>query len=169
PEMTTSPEAGTEQASSDEANIKQLFPEAQLANPDTVPIGIHSPKVVWEGKSLAVNFAIQYRNEDGKNQQGKIVVLAYGPEALLTYPAGVLNFSGSGSLLTADKGEYFSVSRFREVKAKFGPVASTDHLRNVDIFLFENSGKLLVHQNFKTGPAKNREPSPRPAASAKGF
>ena len=171
PEAIPSPEPSADVvsvASTQSISLSQLFPQARLADPNAVSVGIHSPRVAWEGKTLVVNFAIQYRKEDGKNQQGKIVILVYGPEALLTYPMGILNFSGKGGIISPEKGEYFSVSRFREVKAKFGPVASTETLKNIDIFLFETNGTVLLHQNFKPGLVKVGEPSPRAVLSPLG-
>jgi hypothetical protein len=93
------------------------------------PISIYEPQVKWSGRSssatLKVQFFIQYTREDKGNQQGRIILLARGPQTVLSYPLGVLNDPDSSSLIAPDKGEYFSVSHVREVKTDFGPFKSS--------------------------------------------
>jgi hypothetical protein len=131
-----------------------LFPKSiqnQLPDPSTLPFSIQTPTFNWEGKLLKVRFAIQYIKNDGGNHQGKILLLARGPDTLLAYPNGILNDSGNGSLISPEKGEFFSVSRFREVKAEFGPVQSKNSLQEVEIFIFDKSGQLLFERTLKVG------------------
>jgi len=65
----------------------------------------------------------------------------------------VLNPSDSSSLIAPDKGEYFSVSRMREVKAEFGPMKSSSELKTVEVFLFSGQGGLLIHQTLTPSAA----------------
>jgi hypothetical protein len=122
---------------------KVLAPSADASK---VAIQIGTPKVFWQGKTLRVGFDIQYVRPDKGNQQGRIVIIARGPETLLAYPDGVLNPSTADSLVSPDQGEYFSVSRFREVRAEFGPLRSPELLKEVEILLFDNSSQILIHQ-----------------------
>lgn len=115
-----------------------------------VPIEIGDLKSEWSGKILNVYFNIRYVLKNGSNQQGRIVILARGPESMLAYPSGVLNPPGSASLISPEKGEYFSVSRFREVRAKFGPVQSKDAIHTVETLIFGGQDQLLFHQIIKT-------------------
>jgi hypothetical protein len=116
-----------------------------------IPIIIYDPHVNWAGRTLKVQFFIQYTKEDKGNQQGRIAVLARGAETLIAYPPGILNSGESASLIAPDKGEYFSVSHIREVKADFGPMKSNTALKEVEVFLFGNNDKLLVHQILTPG------------------
>lgn len=127
--------------------------------PNDSAIAIYDPHVQWHGRTLTVQFFIQYVKEDKGNQQGRIILLARGGDTLLAYPSGVLNSSDSSSLVAPEKGEYFSVSRIREVKADFGPMKSNAALKDVEVFLFGNEGRLLVHQILT--PTAN---APAPAA-----
>lgn len=126
-----------------------------LSEKGNIPIGMHGPKVVWQGKTLNVSFNIQYHAEDKGNQQGRIVVLARGPEVMMAYPEGVLNRSGQTELIAAKRGEYFSVSRFREVRAKFGPMKSQDSIKEVEVILLNEEGQIMIYQNLipQTPPA----------------
>lgn len=114
-------------------------------------ISISEPRVNWLGRKLSVQFFIQYVREDKGSQQGRIVLLARGGDTLLGYPAGVLNTDEKSSLVAPEKGEYFSVSRIREVKTEFGPMKSNSALKSVEVFLFGNDGRLLVHQMLQPG------------------
>ena len=116
-----------------------------------IPLIIYDPHVNWSGRTLKVQFFIQYTKEDKGNQQGRIVVLARGSDTLLAYPAGILNPGENTSLIAPDKGEYFSVSHIREVKTDFGPMKSNTALKEVEVFLFGNNDRLLVHQILTPG------------------
>jgi hypothetical protein len=126
-------------------------------------ISIYEPKVKWLGKTLKVQFFIQYNKEDKGNQQGRIILIARGPQTLMAYPADVFNLTDSPALIIPDKGEYFSVSRIREVKADFGPARTNRDFTSVEVFLLSTDQKLLVHQFLKapeqpTAPAKSPKP-----------
>lgn len=130
-----------------------------------IPVAIHAPKLTWAsssgGRFLKVRFSIQYVLENRGSQQGRIVILARGPDALLAHPQGVFRKFGEGSLIAPERGEYFSVSRIREVKADFGPVSSTDTVQDVEVLLFNTNGELLLKQSFV--PERSSAPA-RPEA-----
>ncbi len=121
-----------------------------------VSIVLHEPMVYWQGKSLRVHFNIQYIKEDNGNQSGRIVLLARGLSTLLAYPVGALNLSTSNELVNLSKGEHFSVSRYREVNASFGPIHTRESLQEVEVFVFGDSNELLIHQ--KLVPQKPAKP-----------
>src|SRR5262249_21065939 len=94
---------------------------------------------------------------------GRIVILARGPSTLLAYPEKVLNSGSEAALIGPERGEYFSVSRYRETRAEFGPIANLESLQEVAILIFgsaseEGGLQLLIHQRVPT----EAPPSPRP-------
>ncbi len=119
-----------------------------IADPSTLRFSIQTPEISWQKSSLHVRFALQYRNKDQGSQEGKILVLARGPETLLTYPAGSLNPIGAENLIDLNKGETFSVSRYRAVDANFGQLHSKNALHEVEIFILNNQGNLLTYQKI---------------------
>jgi hypothetical protein len=126
-----------------------------------------APRVTWRGKTLRVDFNLQYTHANKGSQQGKILILARGPETLLAYPDSAFAPVGSPSLVLPDHGEYFSVSRFREVNAEFGPLRSTNVIQEVEILLFNKEGKLIVYQRVKpAAPPVHRAPPPEAVTSA---
>lgn len=139
---------------------------AKMPDPATLPFKLVQSKVVWRKNTLSVQFAIQYTSEDGGNQQGRIVILARGARTLMTYPEKVMNVAGADSLLQPDQGEYFSVSRFREVKADFGPVP-TDTLKTAEVLIFNTQGDLLVAERYNAEtPAAPPPAAVKPARKA---
>jgi len=120
--------------------------QTQIPDPSSIPISILSPKLKWRGSTLRVQFALQYSRSDGSNQEGKILILARGPESLLSYPSGTVNKVGTENLLSPEKGEPFSVSRYREVKANFGPVRFRSDIQEIEILLFNKEGQILAYQ-----------------------
>lgn len=141
------------------ANISNSIPD-----PSTLAFSIRPPKTQWRGKTLRVQFALQYTKQDQGNQQGRILILARGPETLLTYPSGVLNPTGTENLINPMNGEFFSVSRFREVKADFGPVANQKTLNEIEIYIFNKEGQILAYQKINS---KNGLEASRSGASVK--
>ncbi|HUP57480.1 MAG TPA: hypothetical protein VM598_08520, partial [Bdellovibrionota bacterium] len=140
------------------------------ADPASIPITVQMQKVAWKGKSLSVRFAIQYTGAGGGNQQGRIVILARGPSAMLSYPEQVFNAASAPVLVAPERGEYFSVSRYRETHAEFGPFPNTDLLREVDILIFGAPGgdeaglQLLIHQRVPIeAPVAAKAPAPKAA------
>lgn len=113
------------------------------------PISLQNPRIAWKGKSLKVHFNIGYIKGDGGNQQGRIVLLARGKNTLLSYPDSVLEAAGSTNLIKPEAGEYFSVSRFREVRAEFVVAKGHAALDAVEVFILgyeESQLKILIHQ-----------------------
>lgn len=150
-----------------------LPPESQkIVEPAQVPIMIQNFKSFWKNKAYHFSFNILYQQEDKGNQQGRIVVLARGPEALYAYPQGVLNAAGKSSLVAPEKGEYFSVSRFRETNAEFVGVKDPSLIKTVEVFLFNSERQVLIYQkldataifknysSFMPAPSVSASPSP---------
>ena len=110
----------------------------------SLPIVISTPTVSWRNETLQVNFNIQYISADGRNQQGHIVVIAGGPDRMLSYPSGVVNPPGSDDMISPERGEYFSVSHFREVNAELSGVHSPDSIKNVEIRIYDHDRHLMI-------------------------
>jgi hypothetical protein len=112
-----------------------------------VPTGLNfrlsSPQLSWKGRTLQVRSAIQYIADDGGNQQGRIVILARGPDTLMAYPKGVLDTNQAKSLINPLRGEFFSVSRMRPIQADFGPLDADDTFTEVTVMILSQAGKLL--------------------------
>jgi hypothetical protein len=106
-------------------------------------IQIQNLKTQKSAKNVVLNFSIQYTKTDGGNQQGRIIVLAYGQDIFLTYPDTVLQRPGAPQLLDWNLGESFSVSRFREVTTTFPQIKA---IKELQILLFDSRGRLLIEQ-----------------------
>lgn len=129
--------------------VSTLFKSATQLPADSVPIQMVQTTATWKNKTLNVHFNIQYTKGDGGNQQGHILILARGPNTLLAYPEGVMNNSNETSLFNPDAGEYFSVSRFRETTAEFGPVDKPSMITEVNAILFDLKGNILQFARIK--------------------
>lgn len=129
-----------------------LLPSQSLPakDPSQIPINLEAIKTSWEGTTLKINFSIHYAWDDKGSQQGTIILLAHGPRNLIGHPAEIFGDTQSPTLILPDKGEHFSVSRFREVQAQFGPVSTPSALRKIEILIFTEEGQLLVHQTVQT-------------------
>jgi hypothetical protein len=143
-----------------------------LPTPAQLKISITPATTQLKGSRLSVKFAIQYTAEDGKNQQGRIVLLARGPSGVLAYPEGVLNGMESSTLISPERGEFFSVSRYREVATQFElPASKTSSWKEIEVMIFQPNEKILVHQKIdlaqtaspQSGTAID-QPKTRPAA-----
>jgi hypothetical protein len=130
----------------------QILPESvrMLGENDALSIELVQTRVRWQGSILQVKFALQYIQDDGSNQTGRIVVLARGPSTTATHPASALNSRG-GALIQPERGESFSVSRYRAGRADFGPVTSRDQIRTIDIFVFSRNQELLLRKTLQVG------------------
>lgn len=135
-----------------------------LTPPQELTIEIGQPEAIFKKNSLHVHFSIQYTKTDSGNQQGRIVILAKGPETLMGYPDGLFSTrQNQNSWIDYTKGEYFSVSRFRAVDAEFGPLASADLIKEVEALVFGTEGQLLLIQKIiptKNGKSKTQSQSP---------
>ena len=134
------------------SNLFTLTPlPLQLVPPEpkTLPLSVKDLKANWEKNTLNVGFTLQYTQNDLGNQQGRILIFARGPGVLMTYPRDSLNPGDASYFLAPKKGELFSVSRFRDVKASFGP-ALQNTFKEVEILIFDKTGvKLLAYQTIK--------------------
>ncbi len=128
-----------------------MFPSSVTSlppNQKALPFTIQKPKTVWQEDTLKVRFALEYLKNDQGSQQGRILILARGPEIVMAYPPGILNRAGAPNLISPEEGESFSVSRFREVKADFGPVTSKDAIQDVEIFIMNKDNQILIYQKL---------------------
>lgn len=131
--------------------FKGLPDQIQAAPNDVaVPIAMTSPVVSWDDKTLKVKFNLEYVSSTPGGQQGRLFLLARGPGVVYTYPAEVIQPVGTDSLFNPNKGEYFSVSRFRETKASFGPIPSKKWVNEVEVVVLSSSGQMLIHRKLST-------------------
>ena len=98
---------------------------------------------------------------DGGKLSGKLIVLARGNETLLGYPRGVLNMSGKGSLINIEKGDFFSISRFRRGRARFSTSGVQNAIRQLQVLAVSDSNELLVNRVIKVPPMPPK-PVPKP-------
>lgn len=154
-------------ASADEKNtpssgshflFKRLLPSP--TQPTTIEPS--SPRAYWSGKTLNVRFDLKYVGPENGSQQGRIVILARGPHSLYSYPSRAFQSTGSNFLIDPENGEHFSVSRFRETRASFGPFNSQNDITEVEVYVLNQSHELLVYQVLKVTP-KALPPPPAPA------
>jgi hypothetical protein len=129
-----------------------------------VPITLGAPSARWNGKTLAVRFNLQYVSKTPGGQQGRIVILARGPGMMLAHPSDVFQEVGKDILINPNKGEYFSVSRYRDTKADFGPISSRESIKEVEVLVLSSTGQLLIHQKIIPGKAPGA--ASKPAATS---
>lgn len=127
-------------------------------------IGVVQPRLSWSGHTLRVHFNIQYLSDDKASQQGRILMIARGPDMVLGYPTGVFRAATTPTLLSPESGEYFSVSRIRETKAEFN--AGNSELKEVEIILLSLDGRILVHERLEAPPLPKAKPRPAAVPSA---
>ncbi len=124
---------------------------APSLDPEAISIRMTNQRSTWQGRNLNVQFDIQYVKNDHKSQQGRIIILARSTGALFSYPANVLNRTEKEALINPNMGEYFSVSRFREVKATVGPLPSSiEPFTEIELLLFSIQGELLIYKKLDT-------------------
>jgi hypothetical protein len=119
-----------------------------LSDPLTGPVTIQFAKAEWHNRILRVHFALRSTPSDNGSHQGKVLVIARGTETFLTYPAKTMNPTGVESFLAPENGEPFTVSRYKEVTADFGPIHTRELIHEVEILLFNNSGKLFAYERI---------------------
>ncbi len=128
-------------------------PDGVIPDPKSISISVRNPRFSWQNTTLQVRFALQYNKGDQGSQQGKIVILARGPETLISYPPGTITAAGDPSLINFKNGEFFSVSRFRETKASLGPVSSKNAIQELEILILTKEGRVLLYQKFSIHPS----------------
>jgi hypothetical protein len=136
----------------------KALPDEIQAPPAEVPIILGNPSARWNGKTLAVRFNLQYVSKTPGGQQGRIIILTRGPGMILTHPSQVLQPVGKDILIDPNKGEYFSVSRFRDTKADFGPVSSHDSIQEVEVIVLGSNGQMLIHHKIIPGSTGSAQP-----------
>lgn len=110
---------------------------------DSLPFRLEAYKAAWKGNTLRFHTALEYVADDGGNQQGHFMLMARGSDKIYGYPENVFAPAGSESLMKPDSGEYFSVSRYREINADFGPVQSRSDIRSVELLIFNTERELI--------------------------
>jgi hypothetical protein len=137
------------------------------ADSGKLPITVSPARVSFgnSGRTLKVSFNIQYGGPAHGSQQGRIIILARGPNTLFAYPEGVLGRAGASSLVAPQQGEYFSVSRFREVKADFPDLrgAANGQILDVEILIMSLEDQLLFYQKI---PVTKTAAAPKPPVAA---
>jgi hypothetical protein len=129
-----------------------------LAEQITVPpagteasIRMEDARVEWQGKYAIFTLNVMYRDPGKGSQQGHLVALGRSNDRIFAHPEGVLNTSSGSALFDANRGEYFSVARFRVLKSRFGPFETNDQLREIQVFAFDLNNKLIKVQTYKYG------------------
>lgn len=124
---------------------------------EILPFKLEALKAQWRGSTLNLSSAIEYTKDDGGNQQGHFVILARGPQNVYAYPDGVFSPAGTDILIKPDAGEYFSVSRYREIKAPFGPVEKRDDIQSIEILIFDANRQLIFVERAGIESIKPKE------------
>lgn len=140
-------------------NLSSMLPAQSLPalEPKQVPITVESLRLSWHQKNLKVQFGLNYSWDDGGTQKGTIIVVAHGPKTLASYPARALETTQNQTTLTPRRGEYFAVSRFREVNAELGPFNTQSSLEQIEILIFNREGQVLIHKSVDA-PQNTKSP-----------
>ncbi len=121
----------------------------------------------WQGNFLQISTAIEYRKGDDGNQQGNFVILAQGPQNLYAHPEGAFSDAGQEVLMEPESGEYFSVSRYREIRARFGPVERHDQIQSIQVYIFDKNKNLIYFDRVSlTDAEKDAGASTAPAPTS---
>ncbi len=124
---------------------------------------LKSKSVKWRGNDVSVRFKIEYTKGDRGHQQGRIVLVAQGPKQTQGYPRTLFEKDKPPQVI-ASRGEFFSVSRSRPVRADFGPFSSHSSIEYVDVLIFDLSDQLLFFERLKptlaAAPARRTAPPP---------
>jgi len=137
----------------------RAIPESLLASVPqrkTLRISVTKSRFSVRNQQVTFSFALQYSAKDGGNQQGRIVVMAREPSKLASYPdASIAKEFEAGANIGWEKGEYFSVSRFRAVQGKIS--ISSNTLQGLEIMLFDTDGNLIYYDAPKTDRPRESE------------
>jgi hypothetical protein len=127
-----------------------LAENVSLPDPTQEPaIKVEEGKVDWEGKYANFNLNILYKEPGKGSQQGHIVVLGRSSDRIFAHPEGVLNSPSGAHLFDPNRGEYFSVARFRVLKTRLGPFDQKTQLQEVQVFIFDLNTKLILQKSFR--------------------
>ncbi len=120
--------------------------------PGAIPtVRLEDARLEWQGKYANFTVNVLYHDPGKGSQQGHIVALGRANDRIFAHPEGVLNIPSGAYLFDPNRGEYFSVARFRVLKSHFGPYDSTKQLAEIQVFLFDLNNKLILTQTFKYG------------------
>jgi len=114
-------------------------------------IRLEDAKVEWQGKYANFTVNVVFRDPGKGSQQGHLVALGRSNDRIYAHPEGVMNTASGSALFDANRGEYFSVARFRVLKARLGPFETNEQLREVQVFAFDLNNKLILIQTYKYG------------------
>ncbi len=129
-----------------------LAPHISAPPTGTVPtVQLSDVKLEWQGKFAIITGIVAYRETGKGSQQGHLVVLARGKDRIFAHPDSVLNAPSSSYLFDSDRGEYFSVARFRILKTKLGPFEQPSQLNQIQVYLFDLNRKLILTQSYQYG------------------
>lgn len=116
--------------------------------------------------SVTLQYALSYVANDGKSQQGRIVILARGPNVLMASPAGTLQSPEKGFLVNPQAGEYFSVSRYRQGQTEFHLANAAQRITEVQILIFGQDLTLILSQKYEPKGQPKQSPAPAPTPNS---
>jgi hypothetical protein len=118
----------------------------------TIPtVKLEDAKLEWQGKYVNFTANVLYREPGKGSQQGHIVALSRSNDRIFAHPEGVLNVQSPSFLFDPNRGEYFSVARFRVLKTHFGPFETAKQLAEIQVYLFDLNNKLILTKVFRYG------------------
>ena len=129
-----------------------LAEQISMPAPGSIPsIKLEDAKIDWQGKYANFSVNVVFREPGRGSQQGHLIALGRSGDRIFAHPEGVLNTASGSALFDTNRGEYFSVARFRVLKTRFGPFDSSDQLKEIQVFAFNLNHKLILIQTFKYG------------------
>lgn len=115
-------------------------------------IQVKNAKIVRDSaKNIYLDFEIHNVDPEQKPVRGYIVVMAKTPAFLAVYPEGAFNPS-QNVVLDFTKGETFSVSRFRQVRATFSGVPLEGKKPKFQALLFKTDGSVIADLHVEDQP-----------------
>ena len=117
----------------------------------TPTVKLEDAKIEWQGKYVNFTANVLYREPGKGSQQGHIVALSRSNDRIFAHPEGVLNVQSPSFLFDPNRGEYFSVARFRVLKTHFGPFDTNKQLSEIQVYLFDLNNKLILTKVFRYG------------------
>ncbi|MCC7440083.1 MAG: hypothetical protein IT285_00530 [Bdellovibrionales bacterium] len=134
---------------------------AQSVEIRNIEVSVKEPKVI-------LKFWLLNTRRSGGTQQGRIIILARGSETLLAYPRGVLASAGAPALIDPQRGEFFSISKFRETSAEFElrPDRGQERLREFEVYILGKGDEIILVKRIPfslPGSAPQSYSPPRPA------